>query len=69
MDWLFVYIPLDSPVARKMLKEVIAPTGSVLNGKLGSSVGRKPGQRPEAQKSLRRRLERATIRADSRSAR
>lgn len=52
MDWVFGYVPLDSPATRGMLKEVIRSTGSVLSGRRSYNVGRKPGQRPEARKVL-----------------
>jgi dihydrofolate reductase len=52
MDWVFGYVPLDSPETRAMLEEVIRTTGSVLSGRRSYNVGRKPGQRPEARKVL-----------------
>jgi hypothetical protein len=52
MDWVFGYVPLDSPAIRGMLEEVIRSTGSVLSGRRSYNVGRKPGQRPEARKVL-----------------
>jgi dihydrofolate reductase len=52
MAWVFDFIPLDSPVTRNMLEEVIATTGSVLSGRRSDNVGRKPGQRPEARNVL-----------------
>jgi dihydrofolate reductase len=48
MEWVFRYVPLDSPATRSMLEEVIRSTGSVLSGRRSYNVGRKPGQRPEA---------------------
>jgi len=48
MEWVFSYVPLDSPATRSMLEEVIRSTGSVLSGRRSYNVGRKPGQRPEA---------------------
>lgn len=51
-DWVFGYVPLDSPATRSMLAEVIRSTGSVLSGRRSYNVGRKPGQRPEARKVL-----------------
>ena len=52
MDWVFGYVPLDSPETRAMLEEAIRSTGSVLSGRRSYNVGRKPGQRPEARKVL-----------------
>jgi dihydrofolate reductase len=52
MDWVFGYIPLDSPATKRMLEEIIRSTGSVLSGRRSYNVGRKPGQRPEARKVL-----------------
>lgn len=52
MDWVFGYVPLDSPATRELLEEAIRSTGSVLSGRRSYNVGRKPGQRPEARKVL-----------------
>jgi dihydrofolate reductase len=52
VDWVFGYVPLDSPATRSMLEETIRTTGSVLSGRRSYNVGRKPGQRPEARKVM-----------------
>jgi dihydrofolate reductase len=52
MDWVFRYVPLDSPATRSILQEVISSTGSVLSGRRSYNVGRKPEQRPKARKVL-----------------
>lgn len=50
MDWVYGYVPLDSPATRATLEEVIRSTGSVLSGRRSYNVGRQPGQRPEARR-------------------
>jgi dihydrofolate reductase len=52
IDWVFGFVPLDSPETQAMLEEIIRTTGSVLSGKRSYNMGRKPGQRPEARKVL-----------------
>jgi len=46
MDWVFSYIPLDSPETCAMLEETVRITGSVLSGRRSHNVGRKPDRFP-----------------------
>jgi hypothetical protein len=65
MEWVFSYVPLDSPATRSMLEEVIRSNRVSAERQAKLQRGKEARTAPRSAEGSRRRLERPGIRAHS----